>query len=284
MASNALPTENILGYDVTTIPRKQFTDSICKEYENFNNVCVYTINPHSYVTSLHDKKFNSALKDSEFLVPDGTGFVLASILLGGQISKRITGNDLFMEISENLNKRGIKYAFFGTHKSTLDIITNKLRTDFPNIEVVKSISPPFRKFTEEENIQFCKEINESGTEVLWVGMTAPKQEKWIYENLHRLNVNMILPIGAVFDFYAGTVKRPGPMWCKLGMEWLPRFLKHPIKLWRRNVISSPIFLVILCYTKCVQLLTRNKPSPYSSKVISTEKTSESNRLKQINSE
>jgi N-acetylglucosaminyldiphosphoundecaprenol N-acetyl-beta-D-mannosaminyltransferase len=79
-------------------------------------------------------------------------------------------------------------------------------------------------------------------DVLFVGMTAPKQEKWVDANKHRLKVKNIASIGAVFDFYAGNVKRSSPFWISLGLEWLPRFLKEPRRLARRNLISTPTFI------------------------------------------
>lgn len=85
-------------------------------------------------------------------------------------------------------------------------------------------------------------INESNADVLWVGLTAPKQEKWIYENREHLNVNFAAPIGAVFDFFAGNISRVGPFWQDLGFEWLPRLVQEPKRLWRRVLVSAPRFL------------------------------------------
>lgn len=85
-------------------------------------------------------------------------------------------------------------------------------------------------------------INLAKPDVLWVGMTAPKQEKWIYANLPHLNVKFAAAIGAVFDFYTGRVKRSSPIFQKLGLEWLPRLVSQPRRLWRRMIISAPIFI------------------------------------------
>ena len=106
--------------------------------------------------------------------------------------------------------------------------------DFPNIKVTTH-SPPFKpEFSEEDNRQMIEAINQASPDVLWVGMTAPKQEKWIYQNKDKLNVKFIGAIGAVFDFYAGTVKRSSPWFQKHGLEWLPRLLQEPRLLWYRN--------------------------------------------------
>ena len=104
-------------------------------------------------------------------------------------------------------------------------------------------SPPFKaEFSKDDNESMIKAINEFDPEVLFVGMTAPKQEKWVHENRHLLNAKVICSIGAVFDFYAGTKKRPGKLWRKTGLEWLPRFFMEPGRLWKRNLVSTPLFI------------------------------------------
>ncbi len=116
--------------------------------------------------------------------------------------------------------------------------------DFPDIRIVKTYSPPFKsEFSEEENRLILEMINKVKPDVLWVGMTAPKQEKWIYKNKDKLDVKFLGPIGAVFDFYAGIKKRPYPIFQKTGLEWFVRFLMEPYRLWKRNLISNPKFLL-----------------------------------------
>jgi N-acetylglucosaminyldiphosphoundecaprenol N-acetyl-beta-D-mannosaminyltransferase len=119
-----------------------------------------------------------------------------------------------------------------------------MESDFRNIRVVGTFSPPFKEeFSHEENLMVIEIINRAKPDVLWVGMTAPKQEKWIYENRDKLDVKLLGPIGAVFDFYTGNVKRSAPIYQKTGLEWLPRFLREPRRMWRRNLVSNPRFLL-----------------------------------------
>ena len=122
--------------------------------------------------------------------------------------------------------------------------------EFPLIEVCGTFSPLFAsEFSEAESSMMCDKVNAARPDVLWVGMTAPKQEKWIYQNRQCLNVPLIGAIGAVFDFYAGTKKR-APEWvCKLGLEWLPRLLREPRRLFRRNFVSTPSFLLLVLKEK-----------------------------------
>jgi N-acetylglucosaminyldiphosphoundecaprenol N-acetyl-beta-D-mannosaminyltransferase len=140
----------------------------------------------------------------------------------------------------------LRYFFLGSTDRVLEKIAAKMKREFPHVTVCGVLSPPFKEeFTEEENRQMVEHINRAAPDVLWVGMTAPKQEKWIYENRHSLEVPLLGAIGAVFDFYAGTKKR-APKWiCDMGLEWLPRLLREPRRLFRRNFMSSPLFLLMI---------------------------------------
>ena len=212
-------------------------------------------NPHSLVVASCDSIFDNALKNADILLPDGTGIVLAAKILNVPIHERVAGSEFFNAFSENVSKNGgSKYFFLGSSKQVLDLIVTRLNSEYPNITVCGTYSPPFKEvFSGFENIRMIEAINQASPDVLWVGMTAPKQEKWIYQNKDKLEVSFIGAIGAVFDFYAGTKKRSSPFWQKVGLEWLPRFLKEPKRLWERNMRSTPIFLSWVLKEKIRQL-------------------------------
>ncbi len=208
-------------------------------------------NPHSLMEARKDSSFKQALIGADILLPDGVGIVLAAKILGLDLVERVAGSDFFGELSRQANERGgIRYFFVGSTEDVLDKIVVRLGREFPNIEVCGVCSPPFKdELDEEDDAEIVRKINEARPDVLWVGMTAPKQEKWIYKNKDRLNVPLIGAIGAVFDFYAGTKKR-APEWvCSIGMEWLPRLLREPGRLFKRNFISSPLFLLMVLREK-----------------------------------
>ena len=210
---------------------------------------INTINPHSYCISRKDKDFEAALQASDVLLPDGIGIVWAMKILKGKSIKKIAGFDLFQFLMHHLNATNGSCFFLGASQSTLDAIHRKIALDFPNVKV-NSYSPPYKAvFSEGESKEMCKQVNAVKPNVLFVGMTAPKQEKWVYEFKTNLDTNIICSIGAVFDFYAGNVKRPSQFWIKLGLEWLPRLIREPKRLWRRNLISSPLFLWYLFLEK-----------------------------------
>jgi N-acetylglucosaminyldiphosphoundecaprenol N-acetyl-beta-D-mannosaminyltransferase len=192
-----------------------------------------------------DPVFDEAIKHADLIIPDGIGIVIASKILGGSIQDRVTGSDIFEGINSALNREnGFSVFFVGSTEKTLTKIREKMRQDFPNIKVAGTYSPPFKpELSEEDNSLIIEAIKHVRPDVLWVGMTAPKQEKWIYQNREKLDVKLVGPVGAVFDFCAGNVIRPHPFFQKMGLEWLPRFLQEPGRLWRRNLISNPKFLL-----------------------------------------
>lgn len=201
------------------------------------------LNPHSYVTAKNDTYFQSALKQADWLVPDGTGVVLASKILGTPLPGRITGPDLFTRVMERLDNTGGSVFFLGSSKGTLGKIRAKLQMAYPNVTLAGTYSPPYKsEFSDAENDAMIEAVNATSPDVLWVGMTAPKQEKWLNAHRERLNVNVAGSIGAAFDFFAGTVERSPNLMRKLGLEWLHRSLMSPRRLGHRNMMSNPVFL------------------------------------------
>ena len=133
--------------------------------------------------------------------------------------------------------------FMGSSEGVLRMIRERVAKEYPSIEV-GTYSPPYKPvFSEEDNRLILSAINSFDPDLLWIGMTAPKQEKWLHDNWSRLNIHCHAgAIGAVFDFFAGTVQRAPSKWQKAGLEWLYRFIKEPRRMWRRNLISNPLFV------------------------------------------
>jgi N-acetylglucosaminyldiphosphoundecaprenol N-acetyl-beta-D-mannosaminyltransferase len=208
-----------------------------------SNKIINTINPHSYCISSKDLEFKNALKESDILLPDGIGIVFAELFLHKNKIKKIAGYDLFLFLMQQLEKdKGIAF-FLGASNDTLNKIETKCKLDFPNV-TFGGYSPQYKaKFTELDSKLMCDAVNTINPDVLFVGMTAPKQEKWIYKYKDHLKAKNICCVGAVFDFYAGNIKRSSPFWISLGLEWFPRFLKEPIRLFYRNFVSSPKFIL-----------------------------------------
>lgn len=213
-------------------------------------------NPHSLVVASRDGRFKKALQEAAILVPDGSGIVLAAKMLRRRELEKVAGYDFFLGVCKQAEKLGkVRFFFLGSSDNVLGLIRTRLNQEFPNIEVCGTYSPPFKdKFSEQDNRAMLDAINSACPDVLWVGMTAPKQEKWLLDNRAALNVPFAAAIGAVFDFYAETKQRSSDFWIKLGLEWLPRFFKEPKRLWERNLKSTPIFLWWIIREKIRQMV------------------------------
>ncbi|MDR8393372.1 WecB/TagA/CpsF family glycosyltransferase [Aliifodinibius sp. S!AR15-10] len=223
----------LMGYRITeNVPSISFE----------NKTIINTINPHSFVVAEEDEDFKAALLNSDYLLPDGVGIVHAAKLIKNRAIPRITGPDYHEFVLSELNKEGGSCFYLGSSLKTLKKIEKRLRKEYPKLNF-DTYSPPFKeKFSEEDNELMVEKVNAFKPDALFVGMTAPKQEKWVYKHHERLEAKVICSIGAAFDFFAGTKKRPARIWDKLGLSWLPRFLSEPKRLWKRNLISTPLFL------------------------------------------
>lgn len=222
---------------------------------------INTINAHSYNVAQKDALFAEALRNGDYLIPDGASVVKACKWLKAksQPKERIAGWDLFSFEMEKLERKSEKLKvnseklgctfkklsvmFMGSSEKVLTSIRQKATIDYPNLEIV-TYSPPYKpKFSEEDNAAIIEAINNTNPDLLWIGMTAPKQEKWAYSHWSELNIHChVGTIGAVFDFYAGTAKRAPMWWQNHSLEWLYRLCVEPKRMWRRYLLGNPLFL------------------------------------------
>ena len=206
---------------------------------------INTVNAHSFNTAKKDQLFADALTNGDVLIPDGVSIVKACkwIKAKSQPKERIAGWDLFFFEMSKLEKKGGTVMFMGSSQKVLDLIVKRAAVDYPHLKVV-TYSPPYKpEFSDEDNKAIIDAINAANPDLLWIGMTAPKQEKWTYSHWNELNIHChVGTIGAVFDFFAGTVERAPIWWQEHGLEWLYRLIKEPKRMWRRYIIGNTLFL------------------------------------------
>ncbi len=229
-----MQTTPVLGYNV-------FSSRLDVLNAETDKLLINTFSPNSYGLALNDKEFETALKNTDVLVLDGIGIALGSIILNGKNIKKISGQDCFDYFIALADRKKWRVYFLGSSDITLKKITDRLKREYPNV-IVKGYSPPFKpEFSEADNAAMVNDINAFSPDVMFVGLTAPKQEKWAYQHYKKVNARIVCTIGNVFDWYAGNSKRPAKIWINLRLEWLVRIFLRP-EIFRRNTGNQMKFL------------------------------------------
>lgn len=211
-------------------------------------------NPHSLEIARKDPEFRQALLAADWVTPDGAGIVLAARVLGRRIPERVCGPDILPALCDHLNRQhaGTRMFFLGSSPENLAELQKRILAEYPDLILAGTLSPPYRsEFTEEDLDTMITAVNDAQADLLWLGLGAPKQEKWAYRHRARLQVKLIAPIGGAFDWYTGRIKLP-PLWMqRAGLQWLHRLVQEPRRLWRRN-LDSPIFLARVVWQTCAE--------------------------------
>lgn len=233
-------TFKIFGYEVLE-NRINIEDTLIGK-----NTVVTCINPESYLRAKKDDLFKSALINSDYLLVDGVGITMAAKWIYNKSLKRYTGPDFHQDFLKYYQKiGGGKIFYMGSSNITLNKISKKIENLYDNIDT-QTFSPPFKEeFSEEDNSLIIQKINNYKPDVLFVGLTCPKQEKWVEINKNRLNVKLIASIGAEFDFFAETKKRAPKWMSNNGLQWLHRFITEPRRMAKRVFISDISFFLMV---------------------------------------
>lgn len=195
---------------------------------------------HGIVEAEKHADFKYTISHADMFVPDGISLVWLERLKGFDIKKRVSGTDLMQELLKISEEKNYKNYFYGDEEDTLKKISEK----FPGIRA-NFYSPPFRELTEKEDGEIIKKINDAKPDILWVALGLPKQEKWIFEHREKLNVPVVIGVGAAFKFLSGKVKR-APKWVgNMGFEWLWRLFTEPKITWRRVFLDMPFFFFLV---------------------------------------
>jgi N-acetylglucosaminyldiphosphoundecaprenol N-acetyl-beta-D-mannosaminyltransferase len=248
MNKDAFNTVTVLGFKV-------FSDNLKKIPIKSEKCRVIncSISPNNYGLTTKDPEFKKVLQNTDFLVLDGVYFALASIFLLGKNIKKNQGPDVYKHFINRLNECSGRAFFLGSSEEVLTRIKNRIKVEYPNVSV-GTYSPPFKKvFSEEDNAEMVKAINEFQPDIVFVGMTAPKQEKWSLQHRDKVKAGLMISIGNVFDWYAGTQKAIHPFFFKIRMAWLVRIFLRP-EIFKRNIGNQMLFfwhllLILLKFKK-----------------------------------
>jgi N-acetylglucosaminyldiphosphoundecaprenol N-acetyl-beta-D-mannosaminyltransferase len=191
-----------------------------------------------------------AYQQADVVMCDGVPVYWASKFLSRPLKQRYTGFDFFPQFIAHAADKGYRIFLMGAKPGVADDLQKMYKAKFPAIKIKGVYSPPFAKeFSVDENNAMINMINESGTDVLFVSLTAPKQDLWIHQHLPQLNVKLAIGIGAAFDAENGKIKRAPLLMQQMGLEWFYRFLQEPRRLFKRYFLEAPVFILVVIKEK-----------------------------------
>lgn len=235
-------TSRILGVNIAITNMQDTVKLITENIEELRGEFICLSNVHTTVISKSDDEYRKIQNSAFLALPDGSPLALIQRLRGYRGAEQVAGPDLMPALWKATERESISHYFYGSTPGTIEALKNKLKADYPDLKIAGMEAPPFRPLTQEEDFAAIERINSSGADIVWVGLGAPKQEKWMYEHRNKVQA-LMLGVGAGFDFHAGTVKR-APAWMRNHyLEWLYRLIQDPKRLWKRYVQTNGKFLL-----------------------------------------
>ena len=236
-----IPTCNIMGVNIAAINMEWLVDYLEKNISEIKGDYICVSNVHTTVTSFEDAAYCAIQNGGLMAIPDGGPLSTVGQKRGHKNMERTTGPSLMGEIFEISAKKGYRHYFYGSKEETLELLQKKLMEKYPEIQIAGMYSPPFRPLTEEEDKVIIERINETKPDFVWVGLGAPKQEKWMAAHQGKID-GLMLGVGAGFDYYAENIKR-APMWMqKHNLEWVYRLVQDPKRLFKRYWSTNTKFI------------------------------------------
>ena len=236
---------NILGVRVSAINMSQALSIIDGwiAHRQQHYVCVSGV--HGIMESQQDEGLRRIHNEAGLVTPDGMPLVWLGRLHGHGHAERVYGPDLMLALSKHSLSMGYKHFFYGGAEGVPQLLANNLQRLFPDLRVVGGYSPPFRSLSSVEDEQIVSAINEADPDIVWVGLSTPKQERWMAEHAGRLTAPVLIGVGAAFDFHSG-LKKQAPRWMqRSGLEWFFRLVTEPRRLWRRYLVNNPLFVLLV---------------------------------------
>lgn len=239
-----IPKCNILGVKIAAVNIDWLLRYIEENLEGLSGKYICVANVHTTVMSYEDKAYCEIQNQAFMVLPDGKPLSVVGNKRGFSAMHRITGPDLMQRIFEISPQLGYRHYFYGSTKETIEMLQERLLQNYPGIQIAGSYSPPFRNLEPKENNVIVKKIKEANPHFIWVGLGAPKQEKWMADHKNQFSAIMI-GVGAGFDYHAGKLKR-APKWMQdMSLEWLYRLCQEPKRLWRRYFTTNLKFVWLM---------------------------------------
>ena len=245
IATGPIPRANILGVGVSAINMAQALNTIDGWISQRDQHYVCITGVHGVMESQRDEQLRQIHNQAGLVTPDGMPLVWLSRLKGFPWVERVYGPDLMLAVCRQSLVKGYRHYFYGGAEGVPERLAHRLRKQFSGLQITGWYSPPFRALTKEEDECLIRKINQAEPDIVWLGLSTPKQEYWMHEHLGRISAPVMVGVGAAFDIHAG-LKKQAPRWMqRSGLEWRFRLITEPRRLWRRYLINNPWFLWLI---------------------------------------
>lgn len=238
---STIPTCNIMGVNIAAINMEWLVEYLRENLVDIKGDYICVSNVHTTVTAYENPDYLKVQNGGLMAIPDGGPLSTVGQKRGYKNMARTTGPSLMGEIFKISAEKGYRHYFYGSKEETLEILKQKLEEKYSGIQIAGMYSPPFRPLTEDEDKKVVERINETKPDYVWIGLGAPKQEKWMAEHQGKID-GLMLGVGAGFDYYAENIKR-APMWMqKSNLEWVYRLMQDPKRLFKRYLHTNTKFI------------------------------------------
>ncbi|MGM4913776.1 WecB/TagA/CpsF family glycosyltransferase [Rhizobium sp. 768_B6_N1_8] len=248
-AKGSLKWTNVLGVRVSAVNLKSATGLIEEAIEDGRREYVCVRDAHGVVRCQKDPELRSIHNRAFLVTPDGMPLVWALKHAGHVESDRVYGPDLMLSVFNAGSPKGLRHFLYGATAETLEQLQARLLAKFPQARIVGSYAPPFRQLSMQEEADIADRLNRSGADIIWVGLSTPKQELWMARMRDRLEAPMLIGVGAAFDFHAGLKRQAPRIIQRSGFEWVFRLLCEPRRLWRRYALVVPTFISLTAFQR-----------------------------------
>ncbi len=236
---------NVLGVRVDALNLDTATGAIAAAVEGRRHGYVCVTGVHGVMESQRDPRCRAIHNAASLVTPDGMPLAWLLKFAGHREAGRVYGPDLMLSVFAHGEGQGYRHFLYGASESTLALLRANLLRRFPGAQIVGSHAPPFRPLTDAETASVAAAINASGADIVWVGLSTPKQETWMASSRPLLDAPVLIGVGAAFDFHAGLKPQAPAILQRAGMEWLFRLACEPRRLWRRYLTNNPRFVVAI---------------------------------------
>ena len=255
-----VPRVDVLGVEISAVNMEMTLDTVIGWVVSNDRQYVCVTGVHGVMESQRDRELAAIHNNAGLTTPDGMPMVWAGRAAGAHWIRRVYGPDMMLAVLAEAQARSWSSFLYGGAPGVPELLAARLEQRFPGLQVAGTHSPPFRSLTRDEMHETAALINASGASLVWVGLSTPKQERWMSELRPLLEAPVLFGVGAAFDFHAGRMKQAPPWMQTSGLEWLYRLSREPRRLWKRYLTNNPRFVIAIARRRPRLVAPVSRPS------------------------